>query len=383
MLRTYKYRLYPNVTQGNALEAQLTTHRYLYNSALEQRINTYKETQKGLKYGEQSAKLKELRVENEYLAKCNFSSLQHTLRKLDKTYSAFFRRIKHGEKAGFPRFKNKIRFNSIEYTYSDGCIVKDRKLRIQNIGSISIRLHRDLPENSTIKHVVIKRELNKWYVCLMLDIPEVIRKRTNAPDIGIDVGIKHLVTLSDGTVFDSPKHLNNSLKELRRKQRRLARRKKGSNGRKKAAFQVARLNNKISNQRADFAHKTTKKIADNYGNIYLEKLPLNFMIQNKHLARHTVDVAIGQFRQMLEYKAEYAGNQVIYVNPKNTSQKCSECGKLVPKTLSVRIHNCPFCGFVSDRDINASLNILQLGMSCEAITRANGLFVASEAVCFS
>lgn len=382
VVKTYNYRLRPNKTQKDLLCKILNQQRFIYNKALEQRIKAYKRRGEYIPYVQQAAlfnKIRKLKCPN-----VNSSSMQQMLRRLDKAFKAFFRRVKAGDKPGFPRFKNASRFNSIEFTYNDGCkLLNNKKVRIQHVGEISVKLHRDIPQNSKIKHVVIKRVNDKWYANFSIEIYNTIETVSDKPPVGIDVGISHLATLSDGTVYDSPKYLNNSLKELRVIQRSVSRKVKGSNSRKKTVKKLINFHEHIKNQRKDFLHKTTREISNKYGDIFMEDMPLDFMLKNKHLAKHVSDVAIGEFRSMLKYKAEEAGSKVILVNPKNTSQICSKCNNMVKKSLSERTHSCPHCGYTIDRDVNAAQNILLLGFGTSpgALTPIRG--VAPEAVCFS
>lgn len=380
MRRTYKYRLYPNCAQAKALDFLLWQGRNLYNAALEQRIKTYQETGKGISYPAQWAHFRGQRNTNpETLGTLNATSVQQMLRRLDKSFAAFFRRLKAGEKPGFPRFKGRNRFHSLEYRYGDGCKLRmDGKGRalfyVQNVGEIKVKYHRPIPDLSEIKHVILKRSLDEWYVCLSLEIPDPEPVIHDGPAVGVDVGLKSLLALSDGTTVDNPRWMRGSLRKLRVAQRRLSRRKKGSHRRRKAAGQVARLHERITNQRRDFWHKTTRRLVDTYGLIAVEGLTLNFLMQNRHLSLSAHDAGLGEFRQLLDYKAENAGSQVVIVNPRNTSQVCSGCGEVVPKELKIRIHACPACGLVEDRDVNAARNILRLaliplGRSGQALTR--------------
>jgi len=368
MKRTYKYRLYPNKAQDKALDFLLWQTRNVYNAALEQRIKTYQETGKGVSFPAQCAHFRIERNANpETLSKLNSHSMQQMLRRLDKSFAAFFRRLKAGEKPGFPRFKGRNRFHSLEYVYGNGCKLRaDGKGRalfyVQNVGEIKVKYHRPIPDVATIKHVILKRSLDEWYVCLSLDMPNPDPVIHDGPAVGVDVGLKSLLALSDGTTVDNPRWMRGNLRKLRVAQRQLSRRKKGSNRRRKAARQVARLHERITNQRRDFWHKTTKHMADTYSLIAIEDLTLNFMRQNRHLSLSASDAGLGMFRQLLEYKAENAGSQVVTVNPRNTSQMCSGCGEVVPKKLSVRTHACPVCGLIEGRDVNAARNILALAL---------------------
>ena len=361
MIRTYKYRLYPNRVQKELLDKLLEIHRSLYNDALTERRIAWKRCRVSVSYYAQANQLTASRAIDDDLAFANYSSLQHTMRRLAKSFASFFRRVKAGQTPGYPRYKGRKRFDSFEYTYGDGC-----KLRlgqricfyIQNVGELRIKYHRPVPD--TIKHVIIKRSLGKWYACLQWKAPDTIAPVHDGPAVGIDMGLHHLLALSDDTFVENPRWLRGSLLHLRVAQRRLARRKRGSHRRHKAAFQVARRHERVSNQRRDIWHKVTTELVQTYSLIAIEDLPLAFMTHNRSLALSTHDAGLGMFKAMLAYKAEEAGTLLILVNPRNTSQMCSSCGSIVPKGLSVREHVCPTCGLIIDRDTNAACNILEL-----------------------
>jgi putative transposase len=366
MIRTFKYRLYPHARQSKKLNYLLDLSRNVYNAALEQRIESYRETGLGVTYKVQSRHFGNLRrADPDGLGELNFSCMQHALRRLDKAYGAFFRRLKAGEKAGFPRFKNRNRWHSFEFTYGDGCKLRfdDNQralLHVMNVGEIKVKYHRPIPDGAKIKHVVVKRSLGKWYVCFQIELPDAEIVERETAEIGIDVGLHSLLALSDGTLVENPRWLRAALAGLRVKQRRLARRKKGSTRRRKAAFQVAKQHDYITHQRRDFWHKVTRELTDNYTLLAIEDLNLSFMTHNHHLALSAHDAGLGLFRQLLESKVANTGSQVIAVPPAHTSQRCSSCGETVSKDLSVRIHQCPHCDLILDRDVNAALNILQL-----------------------
>jgi putative transposase len=363
LIRTYKYRLYPSKPQSKFLDVILEQHRYAYNRALGLRIMAYKEFRISLSAFDECKLLKEMRRKKTPLIPAH--SFQNTLKRLDKSYKSFFRRVKSGqEKAGFPRFKSYHRFKSFVFVYDIGAKIVNTgikyKLKINNIGLINIKWHRDFPENAELKCLIIKRSSSgKWYVCVQFKFEKDIPKRETS-EIGIDVGLSHLVATSDGEFFDSPKYYKESQKKLRVSQRSVAKRKKGSNRRRKSVKILVTQHEHIANQRLDFAHKISRQLVNDYSHIALEKVSLKFMTKNKYLAKTTHDVAIGKFRELLCYKAEEAGSMVVFVNPKNTSQMCSNCGCIVKKGLSVREHRCPHCGFVEDRDVNAAINIKNL-----------------------
>lgn len=381
MLRTYKYLLRPDTEQLKHLDYLLWQSRLVYNAALEQRIATYQESGKGIGYGAQWTHFRDLRRENpDTLGRVNASSLQQTLRRLDKAFASFFRRVKAGDTPGFPRFKGRSRFKSIEYTYGDGCKLRQNNhgrmsFYIQNVGEIRMCYHRAIPVEAKIKHVIVKQVNQRWFACLMIELPDPIKTRVPIKQmIGIDVGLKSLAALSTGVLIDNPRPLQANLAKLRRLQRHAARQVRGSSRLRKTYVQIAALHELISNQRSDFLHKTAHSIVRQFDLIAIENLSLAFMNRNRHLSRASYDTGFGLFRQYLEYKAEEAGVQVIAVNPSNTTQACSRCGSIVPKDLSVRTHHCPDCGLILDRDVNAARNILSLalpfplGRSGQAVT---------------
>jgi len=389
VIRTYKYRLYPTNAQARQLDCLLWQGRTLYNAALEQRITTYQETGESLKYVDQWPHFRDLRNANpDTLGQLNATSVQQMLRRLDKAFAAFFRRLKQGEKPGFPRFKGRSRFNSLEYRYGDGCKLRfddtERALfYVQNVGEIKVKYHRPLPPNAAIKHVILKRSGRKWYVCLQVECeaPQVKPKphvsHRDLRPVGVDVGLLRLLTLSDGTQIDNPRWLRGSLAALRVAQRRLSRRLKGSQRRRKAAQQVARLHEHIANQRRDFWHKLTRWLVDTYSLVAVENLTLDFMTHNPRLSLSAHDAGLGLFRELLMYKAESAGTEVVAVNPQHTSQVCSDCGAVVAKPLAERIHDCPHCHLRIDRDENAARNILALALAFKsARTEPSGVNVA-------
>jgi putative transposase len=370
MLRTYKYRLRPTPQQEQSLDFQLWQSRRIYNAALEERIAAYQATGKGIGYTAQWTHFRDQRRENpETFGKLNASCLQHTLRRLDKAFAAFFRRLKAGKEAGHPRFKSRKSFRSFEYTYSDGCklVQKEqgqRRLYLQNVGEVSLYYHRGIPDEAKIKHAVVKRVNERWYVCLMLELPNPApRQSLTGHRVGVDIGLKALAALSTGELIGNPRWLRESLAKLRVLARHSARQVKGSQRQQKTYRQMARVHEKVANQRRDYLHKLSTWLVTENDLIVIEDLSLAFMNRNEHLSLASYEAGFGQFRQMLEYKAESAGIPLIPVNPKDTSQNCSRCGKEVPKGLKERVHTCPACGLVLDRDVNAAVNILKRGLS--------------------
>lgn len=374
MILTYKYRLSPTDKQSYILDELLFQMQTVYNDALNERRWYWQRSRKLVGYTEQWERIRDERYRFvDEMNLLNVTSIQQMLRRLDKSYRAFYK----GQR-GLPRFKGRNRFKSVEYRYGDGCKLTDDRLYVQHVGNIKVRLHRDIPDIATIKHVVIKKHVGKWYVCLMIELPDPQPISHPGTAVGIDVGMLRLATLSDGNWIDNPRWLRKSLAEKRILNRKLARQKRYGSGWRKTARIIAKLDEHIANQRKDFWHKATTKLIATYSTIVIEDLNLAFMTRgNLSLSAH--DAALGMFRQMLEYKAVEAGTKVIAVNPSGTSQICAGCGVIVKKSLNVRNHACPDCGISLDRDLNAALNILSRGWRDDRLTWAGTPCVLSEA----
>ena len=363
MRKAYKYRLYPNRKQEQALTTMVETHRHLYNRALAERKNAYEQEQRSLTYEHQSAHLKEERQTNSYLAQTNFSSCQATLKRLQRAFETFFRRVQEGaEKPGYPRFKGKYRFDTVVFpSYGDGCKLRDGRLYIQQIGLLKVKWHREM--QGKIKTVSIKREADGWYVIFSCELPKSSPVVSSNPAIGIDLGLKSFVMTNEGEEVKPPKFYRKAQKALRRAQRKFSRRKKDSKRRRKAVVLLNKQHQHIANQRRNFHHQTARSLVSRYGMIAHEDLNVAGITQTR-LAKSTYDVGWSSFLIILHSKAEEAGVQVLAVPPHNTTQRCSACGQIpeVKKTLADRIHICPFCGYTADRDVNAAQNILNLGL---------------------
>jgi putative transposase len=369
---TYKYRLYPNKIQRQLLVNTLESCRVLYNCALEQRKIAFRQFEVSLNYYNQADELKTLKEYFPEYKNIYSQVLQDVLKRVDKAFQNFFRRLKTSEKPGYPRFKGRGWYDSFTYPQSGFSLSDNRKgnqkLRLSKIGKVTVRLHRAIKGN--IKTCTIKRELNNWYVCFACEtkselLPKAFR------DVGIDVGIEKFAALSDGALIKNPQFLRESEAKLKYEQRKLSRKKKGSNSRKKQKHKLAKLHHKIKNRRNNFLHIESRKLVRSYDVIVLEGLRIKNMVKNHHLAKSISDASWAKFIEYVSYKAESAGKKVIFVNPRNTSQICSSCGAMVKKSLSVRVHKCP-CGLEIDRDINAAINILRLGTSPGGATAVAG-----------
>ena len=355
MIKSFKYRIYPTKDQEQKLIDTLTTCRFLYNNSLSERIEKYKENKEHVNYTKQANALAE--GKNKYQILVHSQVLQETLKRLDKSFQNFFRRIKERKvKAGFPRFKSEDRFNSFCYPQSGFRITNDcKKIRLSKIGDIKIKYSREIP--SKPKTCIVKRDIEQWYVVLTSEVEKKVKSSHNLKVVGIDVGITNFCTLSDGTVIENPRTLKKSEEKLSKEQRILSKRVKGSKNRYKQRIIVSKVHRKIRNQRSDFLHKVSTDLVKKYDTIIFEDLNIKGMLKNHKLAKHISDCSWSKLIELTSHKAEEAGSEVSKVSARNTSQTCSGCGKLVPKTLADRIHICPFCGLVMDRDLNASVNI--------------------------
>lgn len=380
MRMTFRYRLYPSKTQASALTGQLREACTMYNAALQERRDAWALAGKSVNYYDQARQLKEIRSEG-LTCLANFSCCQDVLRRLDKTFNAYFRRVKNGERAGYPRFKPHQRFSSITFpSYGDGVRLLDSgKLRVQGVGSVKVKLHR--PVEGTIKTVCLKREAGKWYACFSVEVAAKPIEASNLA-VGVDMGLENFAVLSDGTVIANPRNYRRAQAALRRAQRKVARRKKGGNGRKKAVRDLQAAHAHVRNQRLDFQHKLARDLVCRYGLIVVEDLNVLGLAKGM-LAKSVHDAGWSGFFKKLAYKAESAGRQFVQVDPRGTSQRCSKCGGEVRKALKDRWHRCPACGLSVSRDLNSALEILRLGLSLVGATWGNGPSVPIKAVCNS
>lgn len=341
------------------LDAVLDLCRVLYNAALQERVDAWRKAHKSLSFYDQSKSLTTVRADDPAYAVLDATMTRMTvLRRLDLAFKGFFRRVKAGLTPGFPRYKGKGRFDTLVFG-DRGWKVQDRKLVLKGIGWF--RLTSGPHKVGKPKGLHLVQKLGRWYAHIVYEFPTPVRVEPQT-SVGIDVGLKTFATLSDGTTVGHPKFLARGLEVLASAERALSRKKKGSNGRRKARAALAHIHAKIANRRRDFLHNTSRIIVDRFDLIAVEKLNVIAMSRGlKNLRRSITDSAWSTFIRMLSYKAECAGRAVISVNPKGTSTRCSDCGTHVPKTLAERVHTCPTCGLVMDRDLNAARNIHDLG----------------------
>ena len=380
-MRTFEYRLYPNKAQAKALMGCLIASRHLYNEMLAASKAHYDESGKFLLKYDLTAQFRGRGGEH-----VPASTVQMLADRLDKAFRRFFAVRELGEQGGFPRFKKPNRWHSIQLRQhkTDFQLAADGKhldLPKKLGGSIKIKLHRPIEGTPKTAHLILRAD-GHWYVLIVCETEpqtEHLPSMCEHPEIGIDVGLKSFLTDSEGHTTQNPRNFRKSQATLRRKQRTIARRKKGSKRRRKASKSTAQTHLKIKRQRRDFHFKVAKPYAEQYQLIAVEQLNIDGMVKNHHLAKSIMDASWGAFLDILTAKAESAGHEVIRVNPRYTSQTCSRCGEIVQKSLSVRTHMCPICGYVEDRDVNAAKNILtvaRLGHSLQALTYTDGCSVA-------
>jgi len=373
MKKAFQFRIYPNKNQEVALNRTLSTCRHLYNDSLGERkrqseLNELERTfgvtpwgkPEWLNYYDQANSLSGSKTD---FQKGVFSQvLQNVMKRVERSFKNFFNGF------GYPRFQGRDRYNSFTYPQS-GFSIKQEKLNLSKIGNIKIVQHRAI--EGMIKTCTIKKDIDQWYVTFSCEIDKPIIPVEIKTEIGIDVGLSSLITTSNGKQIEPPEFLRESEDKLTHEQKRLSRKKKRSQNRNHQRIVVAKTHRRIRNQRKDFAHKTSRKLVETFDHIVFEDLQIRNMVQNHHLAKSISDAGWSQLISLTKSKAECAGKVVELVNSRNTSQNCSGCGNSVPKDLSVRVHSCPFCGLVLDRDHNAAINILNRSKSTVGSTGIN------------
>ena len=359
MFRTYKYRLRPTLSQETTLLSWLDATRELYNAALQERNEAWKKQRKSISKYDQQAQLAAIR-EARPDVDVPVTAQRGVLGRAEKAFAAFFRRCKTGGKAGFPRFKSKKRWDSIEFENKPATkLIRDKRVVVPKIGLVRISLHR--PLEGTPKTLTLKRINSKWYAFIGCDN---VPKKTLAPtgrEVGVDLGLLSFVATSDGETFKNPRPLRTARRQLERAQRRVTRRKKGGARRRKAVALLGKCHARVANIRRENHIKVARSLIFKYDTIYIEALNIK-ALSKSGLAKSISDVAWSTFKHWLLCKAEEAGRVVVEVDPRFTSQTCSGCGKIEKKALSTRVHECE-CGLTLDRDINAAINIKRLGSS--------------------
>ena len=378
---TYKYRIYPTHKQAAQLDDWLEILRRLWNFSLVDREAAYKERKETLSSYTQMKHLTVSRAKYPQLQAIPVGFARGILCNLDLAYQAFFRRCKKGEeKKGFAKYKKVGEVNSLVDRDAKGRRwVRDGKLSLPKLGLVRMVYHRPIPGDFVIAMVVVRRVAGKWYVSLAGD-DSLTAPENDKPvkALGLDVGLTHLVVTSDGEVIDPPQYYRKAEAKLAKLQQWLSRKKKGSANRRKAILQVARAHHDVANARSHFLHELSRRLVDEYDLIAVEDRIAKALMQkdggngrqSRSMHKGIADAGWAQLTWALEYKCERAGKTFVAVLARGTTQECSGCGEVVPKTLYDRRHTCPKCGLDIDRDLNAAMNIRQRGIDVIGLCRS-------------
>ena len=360
--RVFRYRLYPNITQHRTMKEWLGVCCELYNAALEERREAWK-CDVSVSYFAQCRSLTEIRRDLPQVKAVPVAVAQSALKRVSLAFQAFFRRCAASEKPGYPRFRSRHRYRSFSILQPEIFHVKDKNLVLPKLGSIRISLHRPLlgtPQTVTVKVT----PTGKWYASIACTgVPAKKYQEPTEGAIGIDLGLESLATLSTGEQIENPRWLRAVETKLIEAQVQMSRKKKDSRSWHRCRRRIARLYEKTNNQRHDHHHKLSRKLVERFAFLAVENLNVAGMARGLRTLRKSIhDASWASLLHKLSYKAEEAGRELVAVDPRGTTQECSQCGEVVPKALSDRLHSCG-CGLTIDRDLNAARNILQRGLA--------------------
>jgi putative transposase len=362
----YQYRLHLTKGQQRLLEQQLEECRWVYNQTLAARRDAWQQRQETLGLYDTQAMLPVWKAERTTLTRVHSQVLQNVQVRVDLAFNAFFRRVKAGEaNVGHPRFKSFGRYDSLSYPqYGNGARLEGNRLILSKLGAVEVNLHR--PFEGRIKTVTVRRSsTGKWFVAFAVEQERATAGEVPEAAVGVDVGLETFATLSTGETIANPRFFRADERDLKRAQRRLSAQPKGTVERARRRKIVARIHERMAWRRKNFAHQESRKLVKRFGLIVFEDLHITRMLGNHCLAKSIADAAWNQFASYTRYKAADAGRTYIEIDPRGTSQRCSRCGAVVKKSLSIRVHQCPDCGLSIDRDLNAAYNILRLGLQSQ------------------
>jgi putative transposase len=357
-LRTYKYRLYPRPAQQKNLFRILDVARSWYNMCVEERKWAYELERRNVSRLDQQHNIRHYKSTFPQAKQVHTHVLLVVTHDVQKAFDGFFRRLKAGDKAGFPRFKTHKRYNSFGLAeHGNGFRLVGHRLKIFGVGRIPVRMHRPIPEDAVIKTVRVIHRAGQWFAAFVCEVADVSELSKTGRYIGLDMGVYALVTTSEGEKIENPKYYRKAQSKLRRIQRSFCRKKNGSQNRRKVLHILQRHHLHVVNQRSDYLHKLSTALVRSYDGIALEDLNIAGLSRNSHLSKSILDSGWAMLKQFLTYKAESAGREIRLVNPSYTSQTCPQCGKVEKIDLSARWVDCQ-CGLSLDRDHRAALNIL-------------------------
>jgi putative transposase len=376
-IRAYKFRIYPDVKREAEINERLLLAKEFYNLLLENSIKSYKNGNNKISMAILNRFAREIVAKDKKYLKLYSQTRCEIGYRILKAYQNFFRRIKEKkdgkmQKVGFPRFKSKDRYKSISYPQYNGSFsIEKNRLRVSRIGTMKVEMHRKV--DGKIKTLAIKKEAGKYYAIFTAVRESKPHRVPNARPVGIDLGLSSFIAMSDGTKMQKPKFMNEGKKRLARWQRIVAKRHKGSKRRERAKMKLQKEWEYITNLSNDYLHKLSAKlVGSGYTSFVIEKLNIRNMVKNHRLAGSIYNASWNKFVQLLSYKAESAGLEVIRVAARNTSRTCSNCGNIQEMLLSERMYSCSRCGLRIDRDINASINILNRATAGHTESHARG-----------
>lgn len=379
--KTYKYKLKPNLVQRTKFAQYLGVCRLLYNLGLETKIHAYESNRINVSKFELMQQIKDLNLEFDWIKDVQSQVKQDVFKRLDKTYDNFFRGLKTGQKVGFPKFAKRDVYKS--FTFPASVKFQNGKIKLPKIGLVSFFKDRLIPQDAKIKTTTIKKQADGWFACITVEEQNLFIPGAKNQDVGIDMGIAYFAVTSDGIFYHNPRPLKQHQKKMHLLQKEMDRRKeiKGANY-QKTKTKIAKLHLKIANTRKNYLHKVSSELVKEYGTIHVENLNLKGMTksskgtaenhgsmvkQKSGLNRSLLDVGIGHFFGMLAYKLDWRNGQLVKVNPRNTSRRCSCCGHISKNNRKTQSKfECEICGHTAHADENASQNIMGSGRALVA-----------------